>query len=117
MAGELVVSDLYAKLRAKENQKLLSTQELHQRNLQWLQDILGEASALFRKEPKRDSGYLSRQLSLKSDPANVNAGTEDDENQEDHDNSGCSAVNLPVLLPQTPRVSFLPHLTWKLLDF
>ena len=104
MAGELDVSELLGKLRTKENQKCLATEELHQRNLQWLQDILEEASALFRKEPKRDITNEAKEETDKSDPNNVNEGAEDQENQDD---SGCSAVNLPVLLPQTPRVNIL----------
>ena len=93
MGGQLDVGELYLRLRAKENPKLLASQEVHTRNFQWLNDIVEEARALFKKDPKKDN-ELDTPDGFKTIAENAT---------QDLDDSGCSTI-LPILLPKTPRV-------------
>ena len=93
MGGQLDVEELYRALKAKENAKLLASQELHTRNFQWLNDIVEEAKALFKKDP------------IKANELDAPDGCKtiaENETQDLDDSSG-SAI-LPILLPKTPRV-------------
>ena len=93
MGSQLDVAELYRGLRAKENAKLLASQELHARNFQWLNDIVEEARALFKKDPKKAN---------EQDAPDGFKTIAENETQ-DLDDSGCSTI-LPILLPKTPRV-------------
>ena len=95
MGGQLDVAELYRGLKAKENSKILASQELHTRNFQWLNDIVEEAKALFKKDP------------IKANELDAPDGCKtiaENETQELDDSSG-SAI-LPILLPKTPRVRY-----------
>ncbi len=97
MMTSLDIEELYARLRAKENSKIVSSEEIHNRNLQWLKDITDEAKGLFKKECKKEiTGTVleeSETLPCK-------------EVSKELDDSGCSNI---ILLPKTPRVRILNH--------
>ena len=88
----LDIAELYARLRAKENSKIVSSEEIHNRNLQWLKDITDEARGLFKKECKKEitDTVLEESETLLSK-----------EVSKELDDSGCSNI---ILLPKTPRV-------------
>ena len=88
----LDIAELYARLSKKESSKILASEELHNRNLQWLEDIQAEAKALFKKERKKDTEDI-----LLEGAETTNSNKEETE----LDDSGCSQI---ILLPKTPRV-------------
>ena len=88
----LDIAELYARLSKKESSKILASEELHNRNLQWLEDIQAEAKSLFKKERKKDTEDV-----LLEGAETTNSNKEETE----LDDSGCSQI---ILLPKTPRV-------------
>ena len=95
MTNYLDVAELYARLRTKENPKFLASQDLHNRNLQWLNDIAEEARALFKKDSKK--GDHTTRLEESNTTKKIQETAE-------LDDSGCSTI---ILLPKTPRVRIL----------
>ena len=88
----LNLAELYARLRAKENSKILSSEEIHNRNLQWLKDIHEESKSIFKKECKKE---VTNTLLEETEASSCK------EPSKELDESGCSNI---ILLPKTPRV-------------
>ena len=88
----LDLAELYARLRAKENSKIVSSEEIHNRNLQWLKDIYDESKSLFKKDCKKE---VADTLLEETEASSCK------EPSKELDDSGCSNI---ILLPKTPRV-------------
>lgn len=89
----LDIGELFARLWAREQIKVTSAEELHERNFQWLKDITEEANSLFKKET----------IKIKDIPEEQNETSNNQGNETELNDSACSTI-LPVLLPKTPRV-------------
>ena len=91
----LDIGELFARLWAKENSKLIAATEIHDRNSQWLKDISEEARSLFKKECIKEV----------NNTPNENSETVNSQgNETELNDSACSAILPPILLPKTPRV-------------
>lgn len=89
----LDIGELFARLWAKENARVKSAEEIHERNFQWLKDITDEAKGLFKKESIKVENITEEN----SDTINSNG------NETGINDSVGSAI-IPILLPKTPRV-------------
>ena len=93
--ASLDIGELFARLWLKENSKIVAAEEIHDRNSEWLKDISEEATSLFKKESIKE-------VHNTPDENSETVNSQGDETE--LNDSTCSAILPPILLPKTPRV-------------